>query len=621
MGVSGVGKTTLGKLLARKFSLPFFDADDFHSKKNKEKMREGKPLNDEDRLEWLENLKSLIPEWLESKGAVLACSALKEKYRRHISGNNSENIQWIYLFEDFEVISNRIKKRKIHFFNPDLLESQYETLEPPGYGIHLKVEGSPKDSLDKIIQKLKRPQIGIIGLGVMGKNLALNLARNGISVSVYNRMEEGNVAHEFADKYSDKSRFLPFNDLEGFVNSLNTPRNILLMIKSGPPVDDTIKSLLPYLEKDDLIMDGGNSHYKDSERRINDLENQGILYLGVGISGGQEGALNGPSIMPGGSKSAFERMEEVFNLVSARDSENNACCTYIGPGGSGHYVKMVHNGIEYGEMQLIAEFYYFMRFFQLKSPIEISEIFQKWNVKERSFLLEITSKLLKKKEGDAYLIDKVLDVAGQKGTGGWTTVTALESGISLDTITASVFARNISAFRVNKEEIQKLYEKRESIKEDISEDQLYNSFKFASIINHSIGFELLRNAIERYSWHLNLSEIARIWTNGCIIRSSFMKFLVDVYRTENCKHLLLYPRVANQLNERKRTSIRTISRILSSECPMQVTSSALNYFLSFTGNMSSANIIQAQRDYFGAHTYERTDKPRGEFFHTNWQDN
>jgi len=622
MGVSGVGKTTLGNMLAKELSVPFYDADSFHSASNKEKMQNGIPLNDQDREEWLSGMSSLIPEWQSSNGGVLACSALKEKYRKQLAGQSDEDLEWIFLHEDFSIIADRIRNRKLHFFDPDLLKSQFDTLEPPEYGIHIKVKNSPEESLKEILQKLDMPEIGIIGLGVMGKSLALNMAGNNFSVAAYNRREgevEKNIAQNFADRNSDAYKFHAYDDLKSFVFSLKPPKKILLMIKAGHPIDEILEKLIPFLSPGDLVLDGGNSHFKDTERRLEKLSELGIQFLGVGISGGEEGALKGPSIMPGGSKEGYERVKDLLNSIAAKDFKDRPCCTHIGPGSSGHYVKMVHNGIEYGEMQLIADFYYFMRFFQGRSPEEISKIFTAWNLKERSFLLEITANILMKKEGNEYLLDKVLDIAGQKGTGGWTTVAALDVGVALDTITASVFARNISAFKQPKTQVNELYSLKNKSDSKITGEELYKTFKSASIINHSIGFELLRIASIEFGWNLDLSEIARIWTNGCIIRSAFMENLTEIYSPDKSKHLLLYPEIAAGLNKDQETFIRIVPLILSHGCPMQVSSSALNYFLSFTKENTSANLIQAQRDYFGAHTYERIDKPRGKYYHSNWK--
>lgn len=623
MGVSGVGKTTLGKALSKKLGLSFFDGDDFHSVENVKKMEAGIPLNDADRKLWLVTLARNINKWSGEEGAVLACSALKEKYRRLLFQDSKGEIEWIYLYEDYEVIKERMKSRKDHFFNPELLKSQFDTLEPPEYGYHIRVSSSPNKTLVKIMKAIHKQHMGLIGLGVMGKSLALNMASKSIPVSVYNREVqdiEVDIAKNFSAEHVDKYEFPWFSDLKEFVRSMPAPRNILIMVKAGKAVDAVIEELLPLLEKGDLIIDGGNSHYKDTQRRTLMLEQKGILFFGTGISGGEEGALHGPSIMPGGSREAYERIGPVLEEIAAKDKNGNPCCTYIGKDGAGHFVKMLHNGVEYAEMQLIAEFYYFMRFSLNFSVEEIAEIFENWNTELKSYLVGITSEILRKKENTEYLIDKILDVAGQKGTGGWSTEAALELGVSLDTITTAVLARNLSANKEIRIQAQNSYGKSpHKSGPEITKTELFKAFSAARIINHAIGFELLRAASEEYSWSLNLSEISRIWTNGCIIKSALIEELVDIYREMPDDHLLMHESIINELQKSKSALSKTVATALMNETPLQVASSAVNYFMSFTSALSSANIIQAQRDYFGAHTYERIDKTRGEYFHTIWK--
>ncbi|AVR46332.1 phosphogluconate dehydrogenase (NADP(+)-dependent, decarboxylating) [Christiangramia fulva] len=617
MGVSGVGKSTLGKMLAEKLKLAFFDADDFHSEANISKMNTGLPLNDDDRKLWLENLAENIKKW--SDGAVLACSALKEKYRQTLIQHAEKPVKWVYLYEDYEMIKSRMEQRKDHYFKPELLKSQFDTLEPPAYGIHIKVNKSPEENLKKIMNELERPHIGLIGLGVMGKSLALNMASKGIPVSVYNRDfkdVEVDIAKNFAAEHEETYIFPWFNDLQKFVASLPKPRNIMIMVKAGAAVDAVINELLPVLDAGDLIIDGGNSHFKDTAKRIKMLGEKDIYFLGTGISGGEEGALKGPSIMPGGSKVAYERAGEVLEKIAARDPWGDACCTYIGPEGSGHFVKMLHNGIEYGEMQLIAEFYHLLRFFCGMDTSAIADLFAEWNTELRSYLLEISIDILRQKEENDYLLDKILDVAGQKGTGGWSTEAALELGVPLDTITAAVLARNLSAFKADRIKASKKYHFK-TVGENVpSREELFRVYRSVMIINHSIGFELLRAASKEYNWDLNLSEIARIWTGGCIIKSGFMEELVNIFKDHH-SHLLLQDKISDEL--KNINFAKVLSFALENACPMPLTSAAATYLFGFSSQQSSANMIQAQRDYFGAHTFERIDKNRGEFFHFNWK--
>ncbi|MGB8375573.1 MAG: NADP-dependent phosphogluconate dehydrogenase, partial [Salegentibacter sp.] len=347
---------------------------------------------------------------------------------------------------------------------------------------------------------------------------------------------------------------------------------------------------------------------------------KGVLFMGAGISGGEEGARKGPSIMPGGPDKAYARAGKILEKIAARDKNGNPCCTHVGPEGSGHFVKMLHNGIEYGEMQLIAEYNHFLRYGTGMAPEEIAAVFEDWNKEMKSFLLEISVDILRKKEEGEFLIDKVLDAAKQKGTGGWSTNAALELGVPFDTITAAVMARNISGRKEERVEAAKKYNFGTTEASNNREDkrQLFRAYKTASIINHAIGFDLLAAASKEYNWNLNLSEIARIWTNGCIIRSGFMEELVGLFRNNSSSHLLLHPKIVAEIGENKIPLQKSVREAVNAGFPMPVSSAAVNYLLSFTSEQSSANMIQAQRDYFGAHTYERTDKPRGEFFHSQW---
>jgi 6-phosphogluconate dehydrogenase len=626
MGVSGVGKTTIGKLLAKQLEIPFFDADDYHPAANVEKMKAGIPLQDADRYEWLENLGIKIREWQKTGGAVLACSALKEKYRKQLQSLPQEHIKWIFLHSDYEVIHGRISGREGHYFKPEMLQSQYETLELPSYGIHIDVDKSPEQILNEIMEKLQKMkekmQIGLFGLGVMGKSLALNMASKGFRVSVYNRHVdkiEVDIAKNFTAE-NPESNFRGFDDLRAFVESLERPRKILIMVNAGKVVDFVIEDLQNYLEEGDIIIDGGNSHFKDTIRRERELKEKGILFMGAGISGGEEGARKGPSIMPGGPESSYDRVGPILEKIAARDKNGKPCCTYVGPDGAGHFVKMVHNGIEYGEMQLIAETYHLLRFHFGLDPEEIAALFEEWNREMQSYLLEISIDILRKKENGNLLLDNILDAAKQKGTGGWSTNAALELGVPLDTISAAVMARNISGMKEERTAAAAKYGLQNSEKGKTKElkNGIFEAFRITSVINHAIGFDLLKAASEEYNWNLNFSEIARIWTNGCIIRSKLMEDLVDRFR-DHQEHLLRHEEIVQEIKDTGTLLTEVVGSAFKAGFPVPVMSAAANYLLSFTSEQSSANMIQAQRDYFGAHTYERRDKPRGEFFHSEWK--
>ncbi|PRX49839.1 NADP-dependent phosphogluconate dehydrogenase [Salegentibacter salegens] len=627
MGVSGSGKTTIGKLLAKDLNLSFYDADDFHPPENVEKMKNGIPLQDEDRKGWLAVLAENIQKWNKQDGAVLACSALKEKYRKQLTSIPEKDLKWIFLWAEFDVILKRLKNRKSHYFKPEMLTSQFETLEEPNCGIRINVNTSEENILKEIMAKLNAPEaeVGLIGLGVMGKSLALNLLSKNIEVSVFNRHitgKEEDVAKDFVQQNAEKYTFQGFDDLKEFVSSLKRPRKILLMVNAGAAVDAVIESLLPLLEKGDIITDGGNSHYKDTFKRELALRENGIDFIGCGISGGEEGALKGPSIMPGGSAEAYKQMGPFLKTIAAKDKNGNPCCTHIGEDGAGHFVKMVHNGIEYGEMQLIAEIYHFLRFYTKSSPEAIADLFESWNKEMKSYLLEISIDILRKKENSGFLIDKILDAAKQKGTGGWSTNAALELGVPLDTITAAVLARNISGMKNFRVEASNLYNITNNQDGNIEEikDEMFLAYKTASIINHAIGYDLLRVASVEYNWKLNLSEISRVWTNGCIIRSGLMEELVDIFENSN-NHLLMNSDIISEIKGSQAALSKTVGISLQAGYAVPVLSAATNYFLNFTSAQNAANMIQSQRDYFGAHTYERTDKPRGDFFHTQWKNN
>ncbi len=626
-GVSGCGKTTLGRELSTILNIPFYDADNFHPEPNIKKMSEGIPLEDNDRAPWLQVLADRIADWSKEKGAVLACSALKQEYRDKLQSIDHRYIKWIFLEASYETILKRLEARQGHFFKKELLVSQFDTLEQPKQGICINVEQSIEKSITQIKLKLNmsKSQLGLIGLGVMGKSLSKNILSRGFSLSVYNRQVENkevDIAKHFVDEQPNGSHVLGFDDLSSFVNSLEEPRTIMIMVNAGKPIDLVIESILPLLSKGDCLIDGGNSHYKKTLEREQLVSRLGIHFIGTGVSGGEEGALKGPSIMPGGSKEAYMRSGKFLEAIAARDKNDNSCCTYIGPGGAGHYVKMIHNGIEYGEMQLLAEIYHFLRFYGNKTPEQISDVFESWRINRKdSFLLEITADILRKKEGEEFLIDKILDKAGQKGTGGWSTVSALEIGMPLSTISEAVMARNLSGMKSERETASEIYNLKPSIAIDDEEllNTLEKAFYATSIINHAIGFDLISQASQEYQWNLNLSEIARIWTNGCIIRGHLMEQISVLFKDSDSISLLLLPEIVEIL----KTDITKLTDIVSiamrAGYSLPVMSAAANYFLTYTSKQSSANMIQAQRDYFGAHTYQRIDAPLTEYFHTNWK--
>lgn len=621
-GVSGIGKTSIGKSLSQTLEIPFYDADDFHSESNKEKMMGGTPLTDTDRLPWLQTLGLNIKKWNEIGSAVLACSALKESYREVLCTVDISKVTWVLLKADFNLVLERLKNRENHFLDHKLLESQFSTLEIPSYGIHVDVNKSIELIVKEILDRnmSKKAKFGLIGLGVMGKSLALNIAGKGTPIAVYNRqvpLKEVDIAKNF----QNDNNLLPiegYDEIQNFVDGLEKPRNILLMVNAGKPVDIVIDTLIPFLEPGDLLIDGGNSHFTNTKRRLEKLKKHEIHFIGMGVSGGEEGALKGPSMMPSGSEEAYKRVASILENISAKDALGNNCCTYIGPEGSGHFIKMIHNGIEYGEMQIIAEVYHLLRFHVNKTPNDIAEIFEDWkNTGLNSYLLEISIDILQKKEGEDFLLDKILDQASQKGTGGWSTNAALDLGKPLNTISDSVMARYISAMKSTRRKASKMYSSGIRKKIDLDLEKLKSAYKSCRIINHAIGFDTISEASSQYQWDLNMSEIARIWTNGCIIRSTLMEDIVEGYKNST-DHLLLHPEIVQILDSSINEYAKVVGDALGAGCTIPVLSSGLNYLLGFIAEQSSANMIQAQRDYFGAHTYKRVDKPFEDSFHTNW---
>lgn len=621
-GVSGSGKTTIGRELSLKLDLPFYDADDYHTTNNIDKLSRGIPLTDDDRSPWLLVLSKKIKEWQIMSGAVLACSALKESYRKKLMCIPEDQIKWIILDANRTVLEERILSRQDHFFNPALLQSQIDTFELPKYGLHIDINQTIEQILINIMNQLvSKSEIGIIGLGVMGRSLARNIADKGVELSVFNRHVDGkevDVAKEFIAAYPNLA-MSGFDNLKMFIDSIKRPRNILLMVNAGTAVDQLIKEMQPHLDEGDCIIDAGNSLYTDSKRRCDELSSLKLNFLGVGVSGGEEGALKGPSIMPGGSKLAYENNASILDKIAAKDKNGRACSSYIGPEGAGHFVKMIHNGIEYAEMQMIVEVYHYMRYYAQYPSDKIIKIFQSWQSSHvGSYLLEATIDILQVKDGDELLLDMILDKASNKGTGGWSTESAIQLGKPISTISEALMARFLSSMKEERVKASKLYAGMKSKIDDVGIDSIKTAYHAGRMINHAIGFDILQAASGQNNWDLELSEIARIWTSGCIIRSSLMEQLADLNNLER-EHLLMVPEIATIMNEDINDLQVLVASALKGGCAVPVLSASLNYFLGFITKNSSANLIQAQRDYFGAHTYQRHDESKDSFFHTQWK--
>jgi 6-phosphogluconate dehydrogenase len=468
----------------------------------------------------------------------------------------------------------------------------------------------------------EKADFGLVGLAVMGENLVLNIESRGFTVAVYNRTVE--KVDQFVQGRAKGKKIIGAHSIPELVGSLKTPRKIMLMVKAGKPVDDFIELIIPHLEAGDIIIDGGNSHFPDTIRRTKYVESKGFLFIGTGVSGGEEGALRGPSIMPGGSPAAWPHVRPIFQSIAAKVADGTPCCEWVGSDGAGHFVKMVHNGIEYGDMQLICEAYQIMTELLGMSAGEIHEVFKQWNTGDLdSYLVEITRDILAFKDTDSKpLVDKILDTAGQKGTGKWTSVTSLDLGIPLTLISESVFARCLSAMKEERVAASKVLsgpktkftgDKRAFLAD--LEKALYAS----KIVSYAQGFTLMRAAAEEFKWSLNYGSIALLWRGGCIIRSAFLGKIKEAFdNNPSLANLLLAPFFKEKIESSQESWRRAISTAVLNGIWVPAFSTALNYYDGYRNGRLPANLLQAQRDYFGAHQYERVDKPRGEFFHTNW---
>jgi 6-phosphogluconate dehydrogenase len=469
----------------------------------------------------------------------------------------------------------------------------------------------------------KKADIGLIGLAVMGQNLVLNMNDHGYSVAVYNRTVS-KVDAFLQDAAKGRDTIIGTYSMEEFINTLKTPRKVMLMVKAGEVVDAFISQITPLLDKGDLIIDGGNSHYPDTNRRTQQLKEKGIIYIGTGVSGGEEGARLGPSIMPGGNKDGWPMVKNIFQDISAKVDDGSPCCEWVGENGAGHYVKMVHNGIEYGDMQMICEAYDLLHSGLSLDHDQLHDIFTQWNTTELdSYLIEITRDIMKMKDKDgSVLVEKILDKAGQKGTGKWTGISSLELGVPVTLIVEAVYARSLSALKKERVEASKIIsgpdKKIEGDKEAIIED-VRKALLASKIVSYAQGYMLMREAARENGWDLNYGGIALMWRGGCIIRSAFLGKIKEAFDTNpSLNNLLVDPYFNSVMDSCQGAWRRTIARAVTAGIPTPAMSSALSFFDGYRSERLPANVLQAQRDYFGAHTYERVDKKEGEFFHTNW---
>ena len=469
---------------------------------------------------------------------------------------------------------------------------------------------------------MKQSDIGLIGLAVMGENLVINMESRGFTVSVYNRS-----AHKVTAFLGNRARgknIVGAFSLEELVSQLAPPRKVMLMVKAGQPVDDFIEKLIPLLSPGDIIIDGGNSYFADTMRRTKYLEGKGLLYIGTGVSGGEEGALRGPSIMPGGSPAAWQHVKPIFQAIAAK-VDGFPCCDWVGDDGAGHFVKMIHNGIEYGDMQLICEAYHLLKNLLGLTVDEMHEVFAEWNRGDLdSYLIEITRDILAVKDADGLpLIDKIVDTAGQKGTGKWTSTTALDEGVPLTLISEAVFARCLSAMKDERVAASGVIAPQTvpcfALDRDSFIDDIKNALFASKIVSYAQGYALTRSAAGTYGWKLDFGSIAMLWRGGCIIRSVFLGKIKEAFDHDPAlPNLMLDPFFKGKIEEAQASWRRVCAAAATYGAPAPAFMSALSYFDGYRCARLPANLLQAQRDYFGAHTYERVDAPRGQFFHTNW---
>lgn len=615
MGVSGSGKTTIGRLLAEHLVVPFYDGDDYHSPANVAKMAAGIPLDDDDRAGWLAALADLITEGLQQNhGGVIACSALKKAYRDQL-GHNKRHIRFVYLKGDFADIRARLQAREGHFMKTALLPSQFDALEEPRQAITVDSALEPNEIVNTIMEQLmdSKYDVGMMGMGVMGRSLSLNLERHGYQVIGYDPFPK--VPADFPVKLADS--------VAALAAALKTPRIVWVMVPAGAPVDTAIASLKDCLQAGDIIIDGGNSYFTDTARRAQALAAQGIHFVGMGVSGGESGALWGPSLMPGGARDAGERVMPLLQAIAAVADDGAPCVTWIGPGGAGHYVKMVHNGIEYGDMELIAEIYDLLHRGAGLSNDEVAGIFERWNEGElRSYLIEITAKVLRQTDEATGqpLVEMIMDIAGQKGTGRWTSQIALEVGAPTPTINAAVVMRLLSALKDTRVAVAQRLGGVTEYQGDVArlimaaEDALYA----AKITTYAQGMDLLRTASTQFGWGLDIASIVRIWRAGCIIRAELLNDIAAAFeRRPALPSLYLNETFAEALGRKQagwREVVRTGAEL---GIPLLALAAALGYFDALRSERLPANLIQGQRDFFGAHTYHRID--REGIFHTDWE--
>ncbi len=639
MGPAACGKSTLAAALALKLGWRFVEGDALHPPNNVQKMSAGIPLTDADRVPFLQAVAQALR--LPADGVVVSCSALKRAYRdqiRAIAG------PVLFVLPELtpDALQTRMATRKGHFMPPSLLASQLAILQAPQddeLGMMVDGQLSTDQQVARVSERLQGfsdqgdCDMGLIGLAVMGENLALNLESHGFRLAVFNR--EQDRMNEFQRGRGSGKSIHGTSDLAELVRRVARPRKIMLMIRAGVPVDETLAKLIPLLAPGDIVIDGGNSLYTDTIRRCQLLGSQGLLFVGTGVSGGEEGALKGPALMPGGHIAAWPALRPIFEAIAARAPTGEPCCHWMGADGAGHFVKMVHNGIEYGDMQLIAESYDVMRRLMGLDNEQMATVFAEWNRGElESYLIEITGDILRKRDATGqHQVDLILDTAGQKGSGKWAVNAALELGVPLTLIAEAVFARFSSARREERVAAAAKWptstaalrgaadlSNATAMSDDAARvTDLRAALYVAKLVSYAQGFQLLRAAASAHGWQLNYGDIALTWRGGCIIRSRFLGEIKRAFdRNRELENLLFDEFFLQAVKAGTPALRRVIAAASDAEIALPCFNAALAYLDSFRAAHSPANMLQAQRDYFGAHQYERVDRPRGDFFHTNW---
>ncbi|MGI6786338.1 MAG: NADP-dependent phosphogluconate dehydrogenase [Gleimia sp.] len=636
MGVSGSGKTTVAAILQDRLGWEFAEADEFHPQSNVDKMHRGIPLTDEDRWPWLNTIRDwMTDQEKKGKSTIVTCSALKYSYREVLRRGTAPVI-FMHLDGDRELLAGRLAARTDHFMPASLLDSQYATLEelrPDELGAVVDIAGSPAEIASAIEDKLARitgtgdvhaddsasakafADVGVYGLGVMGSALARNIANHGFTTAVINI--DSATTDSFILSHGDDGDFVATKNVKDFVESLQRPRKILLMVTAGPAVDSVIADLLPHLDSGDIVVDMGNSHFPDTRRREVSLLQRGIYFVGCGTSGGESGALTGPALMIGGADAAYTQLRPLMESIGAKTEDGASCAVHVGPGASGHFVKMVHNGIEYADMQLIAEIYHLLHESWGMSNAEIADVFADWNRGElASYLLEISAEILRYSEDGVDFVDLVSDRASHKGTGAWSTMIGVELGVNVSVLSSALFARFASGSKVRAGWPEVISEGGARPAGDVTVEELRQSLLIAKRVAYTQGFELIRAASAEFGWNVDLAQVCLGWRAGCIIRGAMLDEFAEILGQSGHPEDILLAKVKDI--ERWLPAMR---KVVSSATSVGMPVLAMGVSLSFVEESRAKRLptalIQAQRDFFGAHGFERVDR-EGVGFHGPW---